>query len=174
MEFAWQQRAMAVLQASFTQLYATWNVLMEAMCVGMAVLNLYLAVELRSVRALILALGVGVSYCFGIKELGQVYETSKGILTSWKSSSKFESNHWCRKFMRSGRPNFVPLGTLFYVDSKFVLTVLGIIINGAASLILANQHRVWKSQCNALQLAFFLKHLLTICESNVWLLIKGK
>ena len=138
MEFARQQRALAVLQASFTQLYATWNMLMEAMCVGMAVLNLYLAVELRSVRALILAVGVGASYCFGMKELGQVYETSRGILTAWKSSHKFESNRWFRKFMRSCRPNFVPLGTFFYVDGKFVLTVVGIIINGAASLILAN------------------------------------
>ena len=73
MEFARQQRAMAVLQAGFTQFYATRNViLMEAMSVGMgiALLNLYLAVALRSARALILALGVGASYCFGMKEVG--------------------------------------------------------------------------------------------------------
>ena len=136
-EFARQQRAMAVLQASFSQMYATWNAVMEVMCVGMSVLNLYLAVEFKSIRALILATGVAASYCWGMRELGQVYETSKEILGMWDRCHVSGSHRWFQRFIRSCRPNYVPLGTLFYIDRKFVLTVVAVIINCAASLILA-------------------------------------
>ena len=135
--YARQHRALDVLQANFTQLYPKFVLGMELFVVTIAVCNLYMAVEFHSVRALVMAVGCTVTFCWGMGEFAAVYETSKKTIDVWKGSEHVRKSLWFRKFLSSCNPIRVPLGSLFYIDRGFALTVLSIIIQCAASLILA-------------------------------------
>ena len=137
-QYAHQHLALNVLQENFSQLYSSYLLMIEVWVIYTSVLNLYLAVEWHSIRSLILATGVALGCCWAVREFAEVYETSEGMLNTWRRSEHVHGNIWFRKFLRSCKPARIPLGSLFYIDKGFILTVLSIIIDNSANLILAN------------------------------------
>ena len=136
--YARQRRALDILQAHFSQLYSTYMLGLEMFAITTVVLNLYMAVEFHSGRPLVMAMGSTVTYWWGMLEFAWVYETSREVMTAWKRSQHVQDSLWFRKFLRSCKPIRIPLGSFFYIDRGVVLTIMSIIVNSSASLILAN------------------------------------
>ena len=131
-------RALAVLQANYASIYRHWMSIMELANVVVVILNVYQAVIVRSYRALVLAFTVGTGFCWTLKQLAGVYEASRDVLFSAQRRTQ-DIQKWGRKFLRSCRPINIPVGSFFYVDRPLILTVLSIVINSSASLILTHQ-----------------------------------
>ena len=99
--------------------------------------NLYVAVKLGSLRSLFVAVGVFTAFTSFWRVLGDVNETSTGLLMDWRRSEATKKPVWLPRFLRSCRPINIPLGSFFYVDRGFVLTFACTVVDAAASLILA-------------------------------------
>ena len=138
-QYTRQHRALDVLQANFAQLYPTYMLGIEVFIVSTVVLNLYMAVEFHAVRPLILAVGCAGAFCWGYGVFSSVHETSKSIMEAWSRSEHVQRSIWFRKFLRSCKPIRIPVGSLFYIDRGLVLTVMSIMVQSAASLILAEK-----------------------------------
>ena len=137
LQYALQHRALQVLQANFSQLYPTYLLAIELYALSIVVVNLYMAVQFHSVPALILAVGHVAAYCWGMGEFAAVHETCVSSMEAWSRSKHVERNIWFRKFLRSCKPVRIPLSSFFYIDRGFVLTVMSIMIDSTANLIIA-------------------------------------
>ena len=67
------------------------------------------------------------------KYLAQVCEESEAAVRQWRSNSK---TPWSLKFWRSCHPLKVQVGQYYHADKGLVLTILDIIANSTASLVL--------------------------------------
>ena len=131
-------RSLAVLQANYASVYCHWIPTMQLVNFVTVILNLYLAVVGRNIRAFVLAFTVGTGFCWTLKQLAGVYEASMNVLGSWERRREFV-HKLGQKFLKSCRPISIPVGSFFFVDRQLILTVLSIIINSAATLILTKQ-----------------------------------
>ena len=129
-------RALAVLQTGFAGIYSHWVSVSELLGIILIILNIYQAVVTGSFRALMMALGIGVAFSGFLKQLAQPYEASREALLSWERELH-RVPKWGKAFHRSCRPIAVPVGTFFFVDKGLTLTVLSIVVNNSASLVLA-------------------------------------
>ena len=128
-------RALTVLQAEYASIYRHWIISKELLDIIAMILNIYQAVAIRNYRAIILVFAVAAVLSWILQQLAGVYEEWKMALHSWQTVPQVPK--WGRIFLRSCRPIGIPVGSFFYVDRGFMLTVLSIVINNSATLILA-------------------------------------
>ena len=137
-EFAGNYRALGVLHRQFSSFYENYMSQAQAAAIFCVVLKTYQSVVAGNVRSLVLALGVALGFIQFQLATAQVYHTSSDVLEKWKRISSKEVPIWFPRFVRSCRHLCVPVGSFFYVDRGLVLTVLSIMLNASASLIIAH------------------------------------
>ena len=136
-EFARTYRTLGVLQRQFATFYQNFMSLTQAAAIFFVVLNTYQAVVGGNVRALVLASGVAYGFIQFVKSAAQVYHESTDVLQEWRCINRSELPLWSHRFLKSCNFLCVPVGRFFYVDRGLVLTVLSIILDNSANLILA-------------------------------------
>ena len=129
-------RTLGVLQSQFRRLYKNYMSVTQTISIFCVVVNLYQAVLLGSMRAFVLALVVGLGLTQFLEVMAGVYHTSSEALREWKRADRRNVPAWFPKFLKSCKFLCIPVGSFFYVDKILVLTVLSIILNTSASLIL--------------------------------------
>ena len=137
-QFMADYRAMGVLQAHFAALYRHYISVVQTTSIFCVFFDTYQAVTRGSIRSILLSFAV----CFGhiqfIQATAQVYDNSCGALKSWKLQHRRDLPPGFSRFLKSCRNLSVPMGNSFFVDRRLVLTVLAIMTNASASLILAH------------------------------------
>ena len=134
-KFASKCRALTILQAEYASIYRHWVISKELLDIIAMILNVYQAVVIRNYRAIILVFAVAAVLSWILQQLAGVYEEWKMALHSWQKVPQIPK--WGRMFLRSCKPVGIPVGSFFYVDRGFMFTVLSIVINNSATLILA-------------------------------------
>lgn len=134
---AMNYRSLLVLQGNFAALYRQYMTLINSSAILSVVCSMYLAVVMKSGRSLILGLVIAFSLSKLLQETALVFAKSSEVLNEWRRLDRRLMPLWFGKFLRSCRPANVPVGSFFYVDGGLFLTVLSIITNASASLILA-------------------------------------
>ena len=134
--FARTQRSLQVLQKQFANFYATCMSNIQSVTIFCVVLNAYLAVVGGSVRSLVLALGFAYSFVQLLEATAEVYHTSSDVLHEWRRVNRGDLPLWFPRFQKSCTFLYIPVGRFFYVDRGLVLTVLAIMLDNSASLIL--------------------------------------
>ena len=134
------QIELSVLQNHMTQIYGLWPLGFQITFVFGIILNNFLAVVYYNVRSFILAiLGMFLLINF-FRRFADVHCTSEEAISSWRELESSNPNQmwvkWFKKFRASCRPIRINIGEFFYVDKTLVLTIIYIIINNSATLIL--------------------------------------
>ena len=137
-QFVFKARALTVLQAEYGSVYRHWVILKELLDIIVMILNIYRAAVMGNYRAMVLVFAVGAIFAWLLQQLAGVYEEWKLVLHSWRKVRRVRK--WGRMFLKSCRPVGIPVGSFFYVDRGFMLTVLSIVVYNSASLILAYGH----------------------------------
>ena len=134
--FAWTHRSLHVLQKQFASFYGNYMSAIQTSAIFGVVLNSYMAVVGGSVRSLVLAVGLAYGFVQLLEATAEVYHTSSGVLHEWSRVNRRDLPLWFPQFLKSCRFLCVPIGRFFYVDKRLVLTVLAIMLDNSASLIL--------------------------------------
>ena len=134
-KFASNSRALTILQAEYASNYRHWVIIKELLEIIAMIMNIFQAVVFRNYRAIVLVFAVAAVLSWILQQLAGVYKEWKRVLDSWQKMQRIPK--WEKMFLRSCRPVGVPVGTFFYVDRGFMLTVLSIVLNNSATLILA-------------------------------------
>ena len=134
--FARTHRSLQVLQQQFASFYGNFMSALQAIGIWCVVLNTYVAVVGGSVHALVLAVGMAYGFVQLLEATAEVYHTSSDVLHEWRRVNRRDLPLWFPRFQKSCRLLYVPIGRFFYVDRGLVLTVLSIMLNNSASLIL--------------------------------------
>lgn len=100
------------------------------------ILSIYQAVVLGETGAAVMTLGAAAAYSWFLKQLASVFEASRDVLDSWQRELH-RIPRWGRAFHKSCGLISVPVGSFFFVDNGLILTVLSIVVDNSASLILA-------------------------------------
>ena len=108
----------------------------QSVTIFCVVLNAYLAVVGGSVRSLVLALGFAYSFVQLLEATAEVYHTSSDVLHEWRRVNRGDLPLWFPRFWKSCTFLYIPVGRFFYVDRGLVLTVLAIMLDNSASVIL--------------------------------------
>ena len=137
-QFAKNYRVLGVLQQRFTMLYEHYMSQIQTAMVFCVVLNMFQAVVGGNLRSLVIALLVALGLVQFLEATAEVYHTSMDVLKEWRRVSKREVPVWFPRFLKSCRHLCVPVGSFFYVDRGLVLTVLSIMLNTSASLIITH------------------------------------
>ena len=138
LEFARVYRTLGILQKQFGTYYEKFMILTQTAAIFFIVLNTYQAVVGRSVRALVLASAVAYELTKFVEASAQVYHVSTDVLDEWRRVNRSQVPLWFNRFLRSCKFLCVPVGSFFYVDRGLVLTIMSIILDNAANLILAD------------------------------------
>lgn len=137
-EFMRTYRVLGVLDKQFSNLYEHYMSQIQTAAVFCVVLNMYQAVVGGSVRSLVIAIGVALGFIQFLEATAEVHHTSTDLLEEWKRVSRRKVPLWFPRSLKSCRHLHVPVGSFFYVDRGLVLTVLSIMLNTSASVIITH------------------------------------
>ena len=137
-QFSKKYRSLTVLQAHFAVLFRHYVSILQTASIFCVVTNTYQAVVGGSVRSLLLALTVFFGHMQFLEATARVHHTSADVLLEWRRVHRRKLPLWFPRFLRSCRHVSIPVGSFFYIDRGLVLTILSIVTNASASLILAN------------------------------------
>ena len=134
-QFARDYRSLSIMQAHFAGLFRHYISILQTAAIFCVVTNTYQAVVRENFRSLLLALAVFFGEIQFIHATAQVHHTSTSVLHRWRQMQRRDVPHWFPKFLKSCRKVSVPVGSFFYIDRGLLLTVLSIVTNASASLI---------------------------------------
>ena len=126
-------RKLAVLMENFNGTFSIWVYLVEVMVIVAAVMNASIAILFQSARsALITAAALTVLLTvFG--SLGNVHAGSRNLLVACRN---MRDNAWLTRHSIATRELRVKVGLFFYADRSLVLTILSIILNNTANIVM--------------------------------------
>ena len=134
-----EMQKLQVLQSHFNELYRHAISAMQTATVVTAVVSVYGAVRmtgLQSIHVFIVASLTLIMFNYIWSRFGDVYELSLNNILQ-EVNHIGQSGSAMKPFQRAMRPLKVKVGNFFFVDSMMMLTVLGIILENTASLLLA-------------------------------------
>ena len=134
--FARTHRSFQLLQKQFASFYGNYMSFTQTSAIYVVVVNTYLAVVGGSVRSLVLAVGMAYGVVQFLEAMAEVCHTSSDLLHEWRRVSRADLPLWFPRFHKSCRFLYIPVGRFFYVDRGLVLTVLAIMLDNSASVIL--------------------------------------
>ena len=129
-------RTLGDLHSQFRSLYKNYMSVTQAISIFCVVVNMYQAVVLGSMRAFVLALVLALGLTQFLEVNAEVYHTSSEALRKWQCIDRRNVPLSFAKFLKSCKFLGIPVGSFFYVDRGLVLTVLSIMLNTSATLIL--------------------------------------
>ena len=128
--------SLGVLEMEFTSFYGSYMAATQTIFTFCVVLNAYQAVDGGSIRSLVIALGIAFGYVQFVEVTAEVYHASVDVLEAWRRVGRRDVPEWFPAYLRSCRFLYIPVGSFFYVDRGLVLTVLSVMLNTSASLII--------------------------------------
>ena len=129
-----EYRAISILQTEYNHVFQDWLVAHVILDVISISLNIYQAVAMHSVRALVVCGMVITSATWTLREYSSVHYDSIAVLQRWKNSGRWRPT-WFKKFLRSCKPLKINNGRLFYVDRKLLLTLAAIVVDKTTSML---------------------------------------
>ena len=135
--FTRDYRSLSVLRAHFAGLFRHYVSIIQLAGISCVVTNTYQAVVTGSLRSLVLALAVFYGHIQFVERTAQVHDMSANVLLRWRRVGKGHVPLWFPRFLKSCKNVSVPVGNFFYIDRGLVLTILSVVTDSSASLILA-------------------------------------
>ena len=128
-----------VLQSHFNVLYRHAIATMQTATIITVVVSFYGAVRmkgLQSIHVFIVAMLSLIMFRYIWTKFGEVYEESVRKILGQMNQLQ-QSSLTVKPFLRAMRPVKVKVGNFFFADRMMMLTVLGIVLENTASLLLA-------------------------------------
>ena len=136
-------KTLSVLEKNFYSVYGLISLGAEGALVFVIVSNIFMAIVLEDIPGLVRALAMSFLTRGFYSKLAEVHSMSSAAVDSWKFGMITGNgigngrSLWFNKFVRSVRPLRVHVGSFFYVDKYLLLTIMSIILEQTANLILS-------------------------------------
>ena len=111
---------------------------MQAVVISVTIIDMTIFILNQSVRALLAAVTTGTIMMSLYSTMGKIYEDSKGIPKEWLLSC---NDPWLKKRCIAYRAPRVQIGSLYYADRGLIITMLSIVLQNTANLVLAGRRR---------------------------------
>ena len=141
-----------VLEQNYLAVYNLAAFGNELTCLLCTVINIFAAIVYGDVRSLVRAGLFMVLTKIYFNKLSQIYSESETAIESWKvrevdkwiengngghaDPGRFE-RIWMRKFLRHCQPLRIRIGSFFFIDKTFLLTIFSIIFEQTTNLTLS-------------------------------------
>ena len=125
-------RELYILKTACDEIFSTFILACEMMGIVFTTVNLFQAVIFSSVKNLCVGLfSLLITFIF-FATIADAYEESELARQSWRAVQL----KWFTKFRRSAMPLAITMGSFYFVDRALLLTILDIITNNTANLVL--------------------------------------
>lgn len=104
--------------------------------INIAIIGIYGSIKISGPRALIMAVGAGISLCYLsmiFRRLGKLYMTSHEVLHLWRG----EKGRYIRRFIKSSQPIRVEIGNYYYVTKTTVIVIYYTVFNFTTNMLLS-------------------------------------